>query len=69
MCIELNNYIEIKESGYFLNIHVSFGKQIISLERAEMNHDKVDLPKQQFYEMPIYMHMICINFQDINNNI
>ena len=38
------------------------GERIISSERAEMNHDKVALPKQQSNEVSIYIAHICINF-------
>ena len=38
------------------------GEQIISFERAETNHGKVVLPKQQSNEVSIYIGQICINF-------
>ena len=35
--------------------HISFGERIISFERARMNHDKVTSPKQQSFEVSIYI--------------
>ena len=39
------------------------GERIISIDRAETNHDKVASPKQQSNEVSIYIAHICINFK------
>ena len=56
-------YIYIYEIR-LLKSHISFGEQIISFERAEMNHAKVASRQNNSpRRCQFTFHMICINFQ------